>query len=208
MMTTKKAEELWSKERELIEGKIRSFKERSVEPFTLKYTQNAEIKKPGKAMYDVYKLMLEDDYRNMKRQLPAEDSLEFKMQIIAEAREYKERLPLMKKYNDAAASGDTKTAKEMLEKIIAFNEARYKIKSEEIVKAGKAGMADKTLRHHTLNIEKHLAESAERNIRAEQFKKRKPMKYVESAIPPEKERIDRIKEEVRKQKKEAKNKEE
>ena len=203
----KNQEEIWRKERELIEGKIRSFKERPVEPFTLKYTKNEEIKKPGKTMLDVYKLMLEDDYRNMNRQLPAEDSLEFKMQIIAEAREYKKRLPLLKKYNDAAASGDTKTAKEMLEKIIAFNEARYKIKAEEIMKAGKAGMADKTLRHHTLHVEKQLAESAERNIQAEHFKKRKPMKYIESAIPPEKERIGKIKEEVRKAKKEAKNKE-
>jgi hypothetical protein len=200
----KDQDELWSKERELIESKIRSFKERPVEPFTLKYTKNEDIKKPGKTMYDVYKLMLEDDYRNMNRQLPAEDSNEFKMQIIAEAREYKKRLPLLKKYNEAAASGDTKTAKEMLLKIIAFNEERYKLKAEEIKAAGKAGMADKTLRHHTLHIEKQLAESAERNIRAEQLKKRKPMKFIESAIPPEKERIDRIKEEVRKQKKKDK----
>jgi hypothetical protein len=196
-----KPEELWDKERELIEGKIRSFKELPVEQFTLQYTKNLWLKEPGHSMYDVYKLMLQDDYKLMGRSMPAEDSTEFKMQIIAEAKEYKERSPLLKKYNDAAASGDVKTAREMLDKIIAFNEARYRMKSEEIMAAGKAGMADKTLRHHTLKVEKRLAKGAERAIQSEKALKPKPMRYIESAMPPERGRINKIKEDVRKQKK-------
>lgn len=157
-------EPIWAEEKNIIEEKIATYKQKPIPTHVKKFTRNLQVRNHCTSMYDVYKEMLKDDYKYMPVELPEEGTAEYKRLIIAEAHEFKEREEDQKEYNESVEKGDKQKQIELLNKMLKKQMEKYKATPREIKKMNKTEIVNITLNYNVQQIEKQITAEAKKRV--------------------------------------------